>query len=970
MTAYQTAMAAPSRRTCLRAVLMLATGYEYLLSDSEIIRFSLNEGMSGGSMLLGSAVSAHASLTLHNPAGAWQEGGAKLGMRTLTGAQMHVEIGVHTKDGILYAPAGSFIVSDVQVNESEGVITLSGYDALLHRFAPAFSDTLSYPCTVKSILDAILLQAGFTCTDIPACNADIVLSSPPSWGEGCTLRRALSYTLTALGCFARLDRQGQFMLLSANPQTQMRALSPDRLQSLTLSPGSFRFNRLRIHPRGGESDTYIEKALDAQLPAGSDNLITLDDNPLFRNGALETELLLQNLCAALQNLTLTPFEAEFPGDPTLEIGDRLRITDLSGHEYSTILFTQRIAYERTLSADIACEADCSGVSLPRILTSGGTLSSSALADGAISARHLKAGCVDAEKITARAITADHIALGALSSESGVIGDLSADQLTSGKVNTDRLIVGGTEFSIVRALNQLADSLSENDNSIDGSVLSDKSISAVKVTDDFGAGLELSSNEAVLLLAGKLDGTHSHMELTESAINMVGGDINIATDDLEVRGMQNGAEIMSLDPEGLSADRVVVRKEFYAPNAVLMNLTNTVPWRGGIQASLDACPKWLTQTTKLTVPAGTYLEDVVIRGFKGGTLQIVFAPGVKIHGAISMYQCDSVYLAAGAIGDASIYPRMAITTVTAVHVGFLEMHNLQISGYRDRTSASVGSYGCIECTGGAAYINNCCVEYANNYTILVQYGASGCVSNCFGGVKGGDYTTGANLGFGVYAAFGATLAVLGRCPVATTNVGGYLSTIHSAGGLMPTEGGMEYVPPEEITQSFAISKHCTYVWAQHRIRDDQSAQFGQGRWGEAGSGNTGWRTGAMWFASATAALAGKTVISATLSLRRASGGYNQSEVPVYLGTTALAEADFASTSTPPFTASAGNYPGSGMLREHEMTYDVTELMDAVKAGYAIALREPTRSYSGNFSAAYTNYYGKGSAYEPVLTVTYK
>ena len=400
-----------------------------------------------------------------------------------------------------------------------------------------------------------------------------------------------------------------------------------------------------------------------------------------------------------------------------------------------------------------------------------------------------------------------------------------------------------------------------------------------------------------------------------------------------------------------------------------NTSANIPWKGSIQSSLDACPKWLTQTTKLTVPAGTYLEDVVIRGFKGGTLQIAFAPGVKIHGAISMYQCDSVYLGAGAIGDASIYPRMAITTVTAVHVGFLEMHNLQISGYRDRTSASVGSYGCIECTGGAAYINNCCVEYANNYTILVQYGASVCVSNCFGGVKGGDYTTGANLGFGVYAAYGATLAVLGRCPVATTNVGEYLSTIHSAGGLMPTEGGMEYVPPEEITQSFAISKHCTYVWAQHRLDDTQNNLLSQGREGEYAAGDPGWRTGAMWFAGATAALAGKTIVSATLTLRRYGGGTSQA-VPVYIGYSALLESNYASTVSAPFTASTNNYPGAAINRAEDVAYDVTELMAAVQAGYAIALKEPRASYTGSRSAAYTYFYGKGSAYEPVLTVTYK
>lgn len=51
---------------------------------------------------------------------------------------------------------------------------------------------------------------------------------------------------------------------------------------------------------------------------------------------------------------------------------------------------------------------------------------------------------------------------------------------------------------------------------------------------------------MLLLAGKLDGTNSHLELTQEAINMVGGDLNIATDSLEIRGIEAATERMSLD----------------------------------------------------------------------------------------------------------------------------------------------------------------------------------------------------------------------------------------------------------------------------------------------------------------------------------------------------------------------------------------------------------------------------------------
>lgn len=431
---------------------------------------------------------------------------------------------------------------------------------------------------------------------------------------------------------------------------------------------------------------------------------------------------------------------------------------------------------------------------------------------------------------------------------------------------------------------------------------------------------------------------------------------------------DGVLRLNIDETGVTAP-LITAENVQAPNLVQKNTSASIPWKGSIQASLDACPKWLTQTTTLTVPAGTYREDIVIRGFKGGTLQITFEQGVKINGSIAMQQCDNVYLTTSAIGNASIYPREAITTVTAVNVGFLEMHNLQISGYRDRTSASVGSSSAISVTAGSAYIENCCVEYTRSYAILLYMGARGMIQDCFGGVKGGSYATGANLGYGVYGSANAHVAVYGKCPAAVTPTGEWMSTLIGGSAVTQTEGGMTYVPPTEITQSFAISKHCTYVWAQYRLDDTQTDLFSQGRDGEYAAGDPGWRTGAMWFAGATAALAGKTIVSATLTLRRYGGGTSQA-VPVYIGYSTLLESNYASTVSAPFTASTNNYPGAAINRAEDVTYDVTELMTAVKAGYAIALKEPRASYTGSRSAAYTYFYGKGSAYEPVLTVTYK
>ena len=157
-----------------------------------------------------------------------------------------------------------------------------------------------------------------------------------------------------------------------------------------------------------------------------------------------------------------------------------------------------------------------------------------------------------------------------------------------------------------------------------------------------------------------------------------------------------------------------------------------------------------------------------------------------------------------------------------------------------------------------------------------------------------------------------------------------------------------------------------------MRDTQVSSISQGRYGDYAASSLGWRIGCLWFNDALEQLGGKTIRQATLTLRRSSGGFSSSAVPVYLGTVDLAEGDYATTLTPVFTKSTTlpDYPAGTLNRETEGTFDVTNLMTAFLQGDALALSEARSSYEGTWSPAYTNFYGKGSAYEPVLTVEYK
>ena len=205
--------------------------------------------------------------------------------------------------------------------------------------------------------------------------------------------------------------------------------------------------------------------------------------------------------------------------------------------------------------------------------------------------------------------------------------------------------------------------------------------------------------------------------------MVGGDINIATDSLEIRGIEAGDERMSLDQEGLSAPRVVVKDHFSAPNAVLKHLTSDAPWQGSIQSTLDALPRYLTRPVTIAVPAGTYMENVVIAGFWGEALTLAFAPGVYLRGTVEIRHCGEVSLQAASLGDACVYPTGAQTPVTARAVQRLTLKSLYLSGYRGRSTATDGSEYCVQAQGCNTVIDGCGMEYSRSACLYAAGGTA-------------------------------------------------------------------------------------------------------------------------------------------------------------------------------------------------------------------------------------------------------
>lgn len=126
-----------------------------------------------------------------------------------------------------------------------------------------------------------------------------------------------------------------------------------------------------------------------------------------------------------------------------------------------------------------------------------------------------------------------------------------------------------------------------------------------------------------------------------------------------------------------------------------------------------------------------------------------------------------------------------------------------------------------------------------------------------------------------------------------------------------------------------------------------------------------RRGCMWFDASE--ISGKTILSATLSVRRVTGvgGGGAVDVGVY-GTTATGPSGTPAIGT--------KYASASVAREETKVIDVTQAVQHIADGDISGLMlydTQTKTFSGkSYTYGYSKFYGAGTPYAPAITVTYK
>ena len=422
----------------------------------------------------------------------------------------------------------------------------------------------------------------------------------------------------------------------------------------------------------------------------------------------------------------------------------------------------------------------------------------------------------------------------------------------------------------------------------------------------------------------------------SSIRMDASHTEISTPylDIDVSGTEGDTHI---DENGISTGTASFEK-LTCPEIVKRvagrNITITTP--SGLQAEFDRINGGMVDGSETITLACDQYGDVTLRGIYGNDTALEIVGGHAINGNVTVVDChaqkinfDGVTINSTAKDAVAIYDSAWVRIGGCTINTSSEYHGIVIYG-----GSIVMAYNCGIYNAGVA-LN---IDWGGRLDFLDLKGtattylwAKGCVVTGNGSRPSGNY-----VGQNVISNWSdmATIAI---------------------------DTGSGVTPPAAVTTtSFAASTTGTYYPSGHWMNDNTIRQ------GHEGTGSNARKDyGCMWFAAS--ALSGKTIKSATLTIKRISGKGRSGSVTLKLWTTTLTGKSGKPTDS---LVSLGEIGTIANGETATFNVPVSAIATIASGGGLVLYTEETSNASGKtYSQNYAHFEGVDGA-APVLTVTYQ
>lgn len=513
---------------CMRA--RLVCGSEVIDSGIQSIKLVQQANADNETVSIGGAVSAYAEISIYKP------------LRLVTRKEYTLYIGAVLPDGTVeYCKMGLFTPKKPQ--EDDGLLTFKAYDRMVSRLWKAYYPTVSkYPADGKEILANISKQCGIAIANLSSLPDGITVGWGTAYNEdgsvmkvppftACTIREALSYLAQMYGAFATINRDGEieFRWYAATSYEVPANRSFDDIVCAE-----------QVYKLQGISCTVNDKT----IMAGTVSSIQIENSYM-------TQSILNSVYKKIGGFLFLPTTFSFLGDPRLDLGDIITVYRRDGTAIKVPVMSITFDFDGGLSTEVGSygsdveegedqvkgpttkalervytdlflvrqvvankvsvnyleanyatitELDAVSARIDKIVTSEVTVeyleaNYAKMKDveanfATIDLANVKDASIKSAMIDAGAVKTVQIADGSITDAK--IVELTANKITAGTLSVERLELVGSTSSIVYALNNSGKLVSENVNTLDGDVLTDRTITADKLVANSITANEIAS----------------------------------------------------------------------------------------------------------------------------------------------------------------------------------------------------------------------------------------------------------------------------------------------------------------------------------------------------------------------------------------------------------------------------------------------------------------------------------------------
>lgn len=316
---FLSAVTAAQRTIRAKAVITRTDGSEQPLSDENALQsVSINRPLTANDTLIGSAVSGKIECVVLDP------NGSLSGISD--GEKLEVWLGTESTGEPEWVDFPAVSLDTVNPDPDSHTVALSGFDDMARLERKTFSDlSISYPITLRGIAELAVGAVGLSLSE-----EDFLLQDQ-SYGEDDmpnltgdeTLREIIAWVAEAALSNAVIGRDGKVQFVPMIP-AQTADCTVDADNYFTFLPDSAwgPINTVVLGRVPQEDNIYREDA-SAVAQNGTKEL-RINDNP-FLDG--RRDLVIDTLFSAANGLTIVPYTLDWRGNPAVDPGDTIQITD-------------------------------------------------------------------------------------------------------------------------------------------------------------------------------------------------------------------------------------------------------------------------------------------------------------------------------------------------------------------------------------------------------------------------------------------------------------------------------------------------------------------------------------------------------------------------------------------------------------------------------------------------------------------